>query len=57
MPFYAFSDAFTTPLRNVDFHMMKEMGLPESKNIPSRVSNTRDGKGIIFVGYNGDVNV
>ncbi len=31
------------------------LGLPESKNIPSRVSNTRDGKGIIFVGYNGDV--
>ena len=27
MPFYAFSDAFTTPLRNTDFKMMREMGL------------------------------
>lgn len=31
------------------------LGMPEKKNIPSRISNTRDGKGIIFVGYNGDV--
>ncbi|WP_337860990.1 TIGR04053 family radical SAM/SPASM domain-containing protein [Ferroplasma sp.] len=31
------------------------LGIPEKRNIPSRISNTRDGKGIIFVGYNGDV--
>ena len=31
------------------------LGLPDRKNIPPRVSNTRDGKGIIFVGHNGDV--
>jgi radical SAM protein len=31
------------------------LGFPDRKNIPSRMSNTRDGKGIIFVGYNGEV--
>jgi radical SAM superfamily enzyme YgiQ (UPF0313 family) len=27
LPFYAFSDAFTTPMKNTDFVMLKEMGL------------------------------
>ena len=31
------------------------LGLPDSRNPPQGTSNTRDGKGIIFVGHNGDV--
>ena len=27
MPFYAFSDAFTTPLKNTDFHRLHELGM------------------------------
>jgi radical SAM superfamily enzyme YgiQ (UPF0313 family) len=27
MPFYAFSDAFTTPLKNIDFQLLKNAGL------------------------------
>jgi radical SAM superfamily enzyme YgiQ (UPF0313 family) len=27
MPFYAFSDAFTTPLRNIDFHRLHYLGM------------------------------